>query len=67
MVYDGELLDQLPDSVIDDYIVSMERLLGLNAEEINPGHYRSFDRGYLRTLVRKYIEAKQAPLCPSDR
>ena len=67
VVYDGELLDQLPDSVIDDYIVSMERLLDLNADEINPGHYRSFDRPYLHTLVRKYIDAKQAPLCPSDR
>ena len=67
VVYDGELLDQLPDSVIDDYIESMERLLDLKADEINPGHYRSFDRAYLRTLVRKYIEAKQAPLCPTDR
>ena len=29
VVYDGELLDELEDSVIDDYLVSMERLLRL--------------------------------------
>ena len=67
VVYDGDLLDQLPDSVIDDYIVSMERLLDLKADEINPGHYRRFDRPHLHTLVRTYIGAKKAPLCPSDR
>ena len=67
VVYDGDLLDRLPDSVIDDYIVSMERLLDLKADEVNPGHYRRFDRKSLQTLVRQYIDAKQAPLCPSDQ
>lgn len=67
VVYDGDLLDQLPDSVIDDYITSMERLLDLKADEVNPGHYRRFDRPYLHTLVRTYIDAKKAPLCPGDQ
>lgn len=66
VVYDGELLDGLPDSVMDDYIVSMERLLDLKPEATHPGHYRSFDRRDLHKLVRRYIESKQAPLCPSD-
>lgn len=65
VVYDGELLDQLEDSVIDDYINSMERLLLLPADEVRPGHYHSFDRRRLRSLVTDYIETRKAPKCPS--
>ena len=66
VVYDGELLDQLSASVIDDYVRSMARLLNLDVDEVHAGHYRSFDRRHLRKLVRKYIEEKQAPVCPSE-
>ena len=67
VVYDGELLDQLEDSVIADYLDSMEKLLRLPTDEVRPGHYRSFDRRRLGELVRGYIEARKAPLCPGDR
>jgi glyoxylase-like metal-dependent hydrolase (beta-lactamase superfamily II) len=66
VVYDGDLLDELAESVIDDYINSMETLLELNIDEVHAGHYRSFDRRYLHELVQKYIATKQAPLCPSE-
>ncbi len=66
VVYDGELLDELEDSVIDDYLVSMERLLQLPADEVRPGHYNSFDRRRLRELIRRYLDARKAPVCPSD-
>ena len=66
VVYDGELLDELAESVIDDYVSSMQTLLDLAADEVHAGHYRSFDRRYLHELVRKYIDSKQAPLCPSE-
>ena len=66
VVYDGELLDDLEDSVVDDYISSMEKLLQLKTDEVRPGHYRSFDRRRLRQLVRQYIESKKAPLCPGE-
>ena len=66
VVYDGELLDQLPDSVIEDYVISMEKLLQLPSDEIRPGHYHSFDRRRLRELVRRYIDNKKAPICPSE-
>ena len=66
-VYDGQLLDELEDSVIDDYIDSMERLLALPSDEIRPGHYHSFDRRRLRQLVRAYIDSRSAPLCPGDK
>ena len=67
VVYDGELLDNLEDSVVDDYISSMEKLLQLKAYEVRPGHYRSFDRRRLRELVKQYITHKKAPKCPSDK
>lgn len=67
VVYDGELLDELEDSVIDDYLESMERLLDLKTDEVRPGHYRSFDRRRLRELVTRYIDSRKAPVCPADR
>jgi glyoxylase-like metal-dependent hydrolase (beta-lactamase superfamily II) len=66
VVYDGELLDELAESVIDDYVSSMQTLLELQADEVHAGHYRSFDRRYLHELVQKYIDTKQAPLCPGE-
>ena len=59
--------DDLNDSVVDEYISSMEKLLQLKTDEVRPGHYRSFDRRRLRQLVRQYIEAKKAPLCPAEK
>lgn len=64
-VYDGELLDELEDSVISDYIASMEKLLKLETNEVHPGHYQSFDRRRLHELVKSYINSKKAPICPS--
>ncbi len=67
VVYDGELLDNLDDSVVSDYIDSMEQLLKLNPDEVRPGHYHSFDRRRLYELVTQYIDDRKAPLCPSER
>lgn len=66
VVYDGELLDELEDSVIEDYIATMEKLLQLETDEVRPGHYQSFDKRRLHQLVTNYIEEKKAPICPSD-
>ena len=66
VVYDGELLDQLEDSVVDDDLASMEQLLQLKTDEVRPGHYHSFDRRRLRELLRGYIDTRRAPRCPSE-
>ena len=66
VVYDGEILDELEDSVIDDYLDSMARLLELPADEVRPGHYGSFDRRRLRELVLTYLDKRKAPVCPSE-
>ncbi len=67
VVYDGELLDELEDSVVADYIDSMEKLLQLQTDEVRPGHYRSFDRRRLRELVTSYISDRKAPRCPGEK
>ena len=67
VVYDGELLDELEDSVVEDYLESMEKLLQLKTDEVRPGHYHSFDRRRLQQLVTRYIDSRKAPRCPSDR
>ena len=67
VVYDGNLLDDLADSVIDDYVNSMEKLLDLKTDEVRPGHYRSFDRRRLQYLISQYIDEKKAPVCPSGK
>ena len=67
VVYDGQLLDELEDSVVSDYLDSMERLLQLPTDEVRPGHYHSFDRRRLQELVRGYIDTRRAPLCPSEK
>ena len=66
-VYDGQLLDDLEDSVVEDYLVTMEQLLHLKTDEVRPGHYRSFDRRRLKELLRQYIDTRKAPLCPSEK
>ncbi len=67
MVYDGELLDDLEDSVVEDYINSMEKVLQLETDEVRPGHYHSFDRRRFRELVTQYINDRNAPLCPGEK
>ncbi len=37
VVYDGQLLDDLSDSVITEYLTSMEKLLQLKTDEVRPG------------------------------
>lgn len=66
VVYDGELFDDLDDSVVADYIDSMEKLLHLKTDEVRPGHYHSFNRRRLQELVTQYIDDKKTPVCPSE-
>ncbi len=58
MVYDGTLLDELPESNIDDYVVSVRRLLDLPVNVVHAGHEPSFDGARLRALCLAYLEAR---------
>ncbi len=54
-VYDGPLLDELEDSDIADYCVTMERLLELPVDIVHGGHDPSFGRERLRQIARDYL------------
>ncbi|MBW4647384.1 MAG: MBL fold metallo-hydrolase [Kastovskya adunca ATA6-11-RM4] len=66
VVYDGELLDQLPGSDPSAYLATYERLQKVPVEVVFPGHYRSFGQQRLQELIADYLEAKRKPGCPAD-
>jgi len=57
-IYDGPLLDDLPDSDIAVYCRTMERLLRLPARVVHGGHDPSFDGDRLRSLARAYLDRR---------
>jgi len=56
VIYDGELFDHLYHSDIGDYICSLERLKMLPVETIHAGHFSSFGRDRLVTLIDTYLD-----------
>ena len=57
-VYDGALLDELPESDIVQYCATMERLLTLPVTVVHAGHDPSFGRARLHELCRAYLAAR---------
>jgi len=60
VVYDGYLIDDLPDSDVPSYRRSMEFLAVLDVSVVHPGHGRSFDRARLRALTGAYLHRTSA-------
>jgi glyoxylase-like metal-dependent hydrolase (beta-lactamase superfamily II) len=58
-VYDGELLDQLEDSDVTDYVATMERLRELPVEVVHGGHCPSFGRRRLVELCDAYLRMRR--------
>ena len=54
-IYDGELLDQLEDSHIDDYIQTMKRLRELPVTIVHGGHEPSFGRQRMIEIIDTYL------------
>jgi glyoxylase-like metal-dependent hydrolase (beta-lactamase superfamily II) len=57
-IYDGPLIDGLPDSSIADYVETMKRLRDTPAEIVHGGHEESFGRERLIELVDAYLEQR---------
>ena len=55
-VYDGPLLDMLPESDVESYCRTMERLMGLPVTVVHAGHEPSFGRARLVELCRSYLD-----------
>jgi glyoxylase-like metal-dependent hydrolase (beta-lactamase superfamily II) len=55
VIYEGALIDTLPDSSVPAYRVSMERLASLEVSVVHPGHGPSFDQNRLHLLATTYL------------
>ena len=57
-IYDGPLLDQLPESDVPAYCQTMERLMTLPVTVVHAGHEPSFGRERLVELARAYLDSR---------
>ena len=57
-VYDGPLLDELPESDIPRYVATMRRLRDLPVSVVHAGHEASFGRERLRELAAAYLRRR---------
>lgn len=55
VLYDGELLDELPESNIGDYVGSMKRLAAMHPSVVHAGHEDSFGADRMTELCRAYL------------
>ena len=60
VLYDGELLDELPESSIDDYVASMRRLLDLDVTMAYAGHEQPLTRDDVQRLGTAYLTHRTA-------
>jgi len=54
-IYDGALIDDLPDSSVSDYVETMKRLRDTPARIVHGGHEESFGRERLVELADAYL------------
>ena len=59
-VYDGPLLDELPESDIGAYVRTMKRLRELPISVVHGGHDASFGRARLHELIDAYLARRDA-------
>ncbi|MEU1619324.1 MBL fold metallo-hydrolase [Streptomyces sp. NPDC005722] len=59
-VYDGHLIDDLPESDVPSYRRTAAFLAGLDVSVVHPGHGRSFGRDRLREVAERYLR-RSAP------
>lgn len=57
-IYDGVLLDSLPDSSVPDYVETMKRLRDVPAEVVHGGHEESFGRERMIALADAYLAGR---------
>lgn len=57
-LYDGGLIDELPESSVGAYRGTMNRLIELDIATVHGGHGASFDRPRLRELAENYLVSR---------
>ena len=56
VIYDGYLVDDLPESAVARYRRSMAVLADIEVSVVHPGHCRSFNQARLRELTARYLD-----------
>jgi glyoxylase-like metal-dependent hydrolase (beta-lactamase superfamily II) len=56
-IYDDELIDTLPESDVETYSRTMDRLRALQVDVVYPGHGGPFGRDRLREIATAYLRA----------
>lgn len=59
-IYDGPLLDMLPDSSVPDYVKTMKRLRSLPVTAVHGGHEPSFGRDRMIAIIDEYLASRGA-------
>lgn len=59
-IYDGPLLDMLPDSSVPDYVRTMTRLRELPVTVVHGGHEPSFGRDRMIAIIDEYLASRGA-------
>ncbi len=57
-VYDGGLIDTMPESDIPAYLRTMDHLRRLDVDVVYPGHGWPFDRARLRKIAERYLRER---------
>ncbi len=57
-VYEGGLIDTLPESDVEAYVRTMDLLRRLDVDVVYPGHGRPFARARLREIAERYLREK---------
>jgi glyoxylase-like metal-dependent hydrolase (beta-lactamase superfamily II) len=57
-IYDGGLIDTLPESDVESYLGTMEVLRRLDVDIVYPGHGWPFDRARLREIAEGYLRGR---------
>jgi glyoxylase-like metal-dependent hydrolase (beta-lactamase superfamily II) len=60
VVYDGELIEGTTPREQTDYHASMTRLLALPVRVVHGGHFPSYDGARHRSIIRQWLDAKDA-------
>jgi glyoxylase-like metal-dependent hydrolase (beta-lactamase superfamily II) len=63
IVYDGPLIDDAYQSLVDDYVATLERMRCLEVSVVHGGHFPSFGATRYRQLIDEYLALKRKPGC----
>jgi len=64
-IYDGALIDTLPESDVAQYLRTMDALRTLEVEVVYPGHGEPFGGERLRELAEQYLRARRLTQPPA--